>query len=127
MWDDIPWPTPVPHWDWERFEKLVVTSGKLIPECSIVALDGERVAGFTTTGRASKTDGHTWMTGVNREHRGKGIAQALKVEAIARAKARGMRALLTTNDEPNQAMRGINAKLGYQMLPANVSLEKTLA
>jgi hypothetical protein len=24
-------------------------------------------------------------------------------------------------------MRGINAKLGYQMLPADVSLEKTLA
>lgn len=127
MWDDIPWPTPLPHWDWERFEKLIVTSGRLIPECSIVALDGERIAGFTTTGRGNKTDGYTWMTGVAREHRGKGIAQALKVEAITRAKTRGMRALLTTNDEPNKAMRGINAKLGYQMLPADVSLERTLA
>jgi hypothetical protein len=30
------------------------------------------------------------------------------------------------NDQPNAAMRGINAKLGYQPLPAHVQLEKAL-
>jgi hypothetical protein len=35
--------------------------------------------------------------------------------------------MMTTNDEPNKAMRGINAKLGYQMLPARVQLEKKLS
>jgi hypothetical protein len=34
--------------------------------------------------------------------------------------------MLTTNDEPNKAMRRINAQLGYQTLPAHVQLEKKL-
>jgi hypothetical protein len=34
--------------------------------------------------------------------------------------------MLTTNDESNKAMRGINAKLGYVLLPAHVELEKKL-
>ena len=50
-----------------------------------------------------------------------------RMEALKRAKQRGLRAMLTTNDEPNKAMRGINARLGYQMLPAHVQLEKKLA
>jgi GNAT superfamily N-acetyltransferase len=66
------------------------------------------------------------MTGTARSYRGRGIATALKVEALSRAKAKGLRAMLTTNDEPNKAMRGINASLGYQMLPAHVQLEKKL-
>ena len=45
---------------------------------------------------------------------------------VARAKAKGRRAMCTVNDEPNKAMRGINAKLGYVTLPANVELEKKL-
>ena len=67
------------------------------------------------------------MTGTAREHRGRGIARALKVEALTRAKRKGLRAMGTTNDEPNKSMREINAKLGYQMLPAHVELEKALA
>jgi len=61
------------------------------------------------------------------EHRGRGVARALKVEMLTRAKKKGLRAIGTTNDEPNKSMRGINAKLGYQMLPAHVELEKQLA
>jgi len=66
------------------------------------------------------------MTGTAREYRGRGVARALKVEALTRAKRKGLRAIGTTNDEPNKSMRGINAKLGYQMLPAHVELEKAL-
>ncbi|MGH2500399.1 MAG: GNAT family N-acetyltransferase, partial [Candidatus Limnocylindria bacterium] len=127
MWEDVPWATPMPHWTYERFRALTFESGRLLADRSILAYDGDRVVGLTTTGRRNDTDGHTWMTGVGREHRGRGIALALKVDALSRAKARGTRALLTTNDEPNRAMRGINARLGYRMLPAHVQLEKTLA
>ena len=66
------------------------------------------------------------MTGTGRDYRGRGLATAMKVKMLAAAKTAGLRAMLTTNDEPNKAMRGINAKLGYVMLPANVELEKTL-
>ncbi len=67
------------------------------------------------------------MTGVAREHRYRGIAMALKVEVLARAKAKGLRAMTTVNDEPNKAMRGVNIKLGYQPVPDHVELAKSLA
>ena len=128
MWEDIPWASPMPHWSFERFRKLAVQSGKMVEEASILALDGSTIAAFTTTGRqGDKGDkGYTWMTGTARAHRGRGIALALKVEMLQRAAKAGLTAMLTTNDEPNKAMRGINAKLGYVMLPAHIELEKQL-
>jgi GNAT superfamily N-acetyltransferase len=126
MWDDVPWATPTPHWPYEKFRKLVVESGKLVADATIVALDGEKIAAFTTTGKQGTDRGYTWMTGTGRDYRGRGLATAIKVKMLAAAKTAGLRALLTTNDEPNKAMRGINAKLGYVMLPANVELEKKL-
>ena len=66
------------------------------------------------------------MTGAGGAYRGRGVATALKVAMLAGAKKAGLRAMLTTNDEPNKAMRGINAKLGYVMLPAHIELEKKL-
>lgn len=126
MWDDVPWASPTPHWPYDKFHKLVVESGKLIPDAAIVALDGERIAAFSTTGKQGTERGYTWMTGTGRDYRGRGLATALKVKMLAGAKAAGLKAMLTTNDEANQAMRGINAKLGYVMLPAHIELEKKL-
>jgi mycothiol synthase len=126
MWEDIPFATPTPHWPWDRFYEAS-TSAQMLLDLSLVAYAGDQIAGFTTTGKSKDRDGWTWMTGTAREHRGQGVARALKVEALTRAKRRGLRAMGTTNDEPNKSMRGINAKLGYQMLPAHVELEKPLA
>ena len=126
MWEDIPFATPTPHWPWDRFYEAS-TSDQMLPDLSLVAYAGDQIAGFTTTGKSKDKDGWTWMTGTAREHRGRGVARALKVEALTRAKRKGLRALGTTNDEPNKSMRGINAKLGYQVLPAHVELEKPLA
>ncbi|TME30881.1 MAG: GNAT family N-acetyltransferase [Chloroflexi bacterium] len=126
MWEDIPWATPTPHWPFERFRQIAFESGQMISDASVIAYDGETIAALTTTGKRESLDGYTWMTGVGRAYRGRGIATAIKVEALLRAKAKGLRAMLTTNDEPNKAMREINAKLGYQLLPAHVQLEKPL-
>ena len=126
MWEDIPWATPTPHWPLERFRQLGFESGQMIADASVVAYDGESIAALTTTGKRESLDGYTWMTGVGRDYRGRGLATAIKVEALSRAKAKGLRAMLTTNDEPNKAMREINAKLGYKTLPAHVQLEKPL-
>lgn len=126
MWEDVPWATPTPHMPWDRFRKMMVESGKIIPQATIVALDGERIAGYTSTGKTGTDRGYTYMTGTGRDYRGRGLATAMKVRMLAGAKAAGLRAMLTTNDEPNKAMRGINAKLGYVMLPAHIELEKKL-
>ena len=126
MWEDIPWATPTPHWPLERFRQMAFESGQMLADASIVAYDGETIAGLTSTGKRDRLDGYTWMTGVGRDYRGRGLATAIKVEALTRAKAKGLRAMLTTNDEPNKAMREINANLGYQTLPAHIQLEKPL-
>jgi len=125
MWDDIPFATPTPHWPFERFYEMAVKSGQMLQDISLVAYAGKQIAGFTTTGDRQGKDGWTWMTGVARDQRGKGIAMALKVDVLARAKAKGLRAMCTVNDEPNKAMRGVNIKLGYQPVPDHVELEKT--
>jgi mycothiol synthase len=126
MWEDIPWATPTPHWPFERFRQMAFESGQMLADASVVAYDGETIAALTTTGKRESQDGYTWMTGVGRDYRRRGLATAIKVEALSRAKAKGLRAMLTTNDEPNKTMREINAKLGYQTLPAHVQLEKPL-
>jgi GNAT superfamily N-acetyltransferase len=126
MWEDIPWATPMPHWPLDHFRRLAFESGQMIPAASVIAYDGTTIAALSTTGKRESQDGYTWMTGVTRGYRGRGIATAIKVEALSRAKASGLRAMLTTNDEPNKAMRQINDKLGYQTLPAHVQLEKPL-
>jgi mycothiol synthase len=126
MWEDIPFATPTPHWPWDRFYEAS-TSPQMLHDLSLVAYAGDQIAGLTTTGKSKDRDGWTWMTGTAREHRGRGVARALKVEMLTRAKRKGLRAIGTTNDEPNRSMRGINAKLGYQTLPAHVELEKPLA
>ena len=126
MWEDVPWATPTPHWPYEKFRGLVVDSGKTVQDATIVAFDGDTIAAFTLTGKQGTDRGYTWMTGTGRDYRGRGLATALKLRMLAAAKVAGLRAVLTTNDEPNKAMRGINAKLGYVMLPAHVELEKKL-
>jgi GNAT superfamily N-acetyltransferase len=125
MWDDIPFSTPTPHWSYEQFRKLAVENPQVSRDLSLVAYHGDTIVGYTMTG-LSDEDGHTYMTGVAREFRGRGIAMALKVDALARAKAAGLRAMKTVNDEPNKAMRGVNIKLGYQPVPEHVELEKRL-
>ena len=127
MWADVPWATPMPHMPWDTFHKMMVESGRLLPDATIVALDGATIAGYTSSGKNGTDRGYTYMTGTGRDYRGRGIAMAMKVAMLAGAKRAGLHAMLTTNDEPNKAMRGINAKLGYVMLPAHIELEKKLS
>ncbi len=53
------------------------------------------------------------FTGVLSQHRGRGIATALKIESIRWAAVNGVRSLRTSNDEKNTAMQLINQRLGY--------------
>lgn len=126
MWEDIPFSAPTPHWAFEQFYKMAAKSGQLLADASVVAYAGDRIVGFTETADRQGKDGWTWMTGVARDHRGRGVALALKVAALTLAKKKGLRAMCTVNDEPNKAMRGVNIKLGYQPVPDHIELEKRL-
>ncbi len=53
------------------------------------------------------------FTGVRRDARGQGIATALKLALIDRARAEGYVRIRTSNDSSNAAMWGINERLGF--------------
>src|SRR5438309_12005365 len=76
-------------------------SGQIIEDAPWWPTTAGSSPALTMTAKRQPLDGSTWITGVGREYRGRGIGTAIKVEALSRAKARGLRALVTTNDEPN--------------------------
>ncbi|MBP1693528.1 MAG: hypothetical protein H6Q37_1411, partial [Chloroflexi bacterium] len=55
--------------------------------------------------------------GVLRTHRGRKIAQALKVIALRYARQNGAQVIRTDNDSLNAPILAINRKLGYQPQP----------
>lgn len=55
------------------------------------------------------------MTGTVRGHRGRGLASAVKADALRAAGAAGYTEAWTGNDDTNLAMRAVNARLGYRL------------
>lgn len=109
--------TPYEHWLQEMKSRIIV-----------VALDGERVVGFATlVPLAARPDTlEHELTGVLRSHRRRGIAEALKREQIRWAAAAGYKRLVTYTQEGNDAMRGLNLKLGYRERLASLSVKEPL-
>ena len=53
------------------------------------------------------------FTGTSREHRGRGLALAVKLASTNWAAANGITQIVTTNDENNAPMLAVNRRLGY--------------
>jgi mycothiol synthase len=89
---------------------------------------GDAYVGMTTLERgAAPPDGlRNGFTGVLPEHRGRGIARALKMAAIAYARARGCRVLVTGQHAGNVAMLRVNERLGYRRSAERVRYERSL-
>lgn len=60
---------------------------------------------------------YNFLTGVRPDARGLGLARALKLEVIRRAKAEGCTQLLTHNHSGNGPMLAVNQRLGYERRP----------
>ncbi len=66
------------------------------------------------------------LTGVLPEHRGRGIAMALKLRTVEYARANGYREIRTWNDTRNRPMLRINEAMGFVKQPAWIEFEKRL-
>ena len=90
-------------------------------------VDGEVVgwSGLASTGEDGVAENQ--LTGVRRAWRGRGIATALKREQAWRAREAGLRSIETTNDDANDPMRAVNARLGFEALPTWLLLRGPLA
>lgn len=118
-------PTPSPF---ERFEEGVLRSPGALPEAYFIAIRDGRYVGESAlaTEGADPTVIHQQLTAVVRDERGKGIAMALKLRAVAYAKERGFREIRTWNASINRPMLAINEALGFAKQPAWITFGKDL-
>jgi mycothiol synthase len=86
------------------------------PEATFIALAGQEVVGYAkfSLTQAQPTIAHHDLTAVRRAWRGRGVARALKTAQICWAVANGYTELHTRNEERNEPIRRLNARLGYR-------------
>jgi mycothiol synthase len=122
---DVPFPDPQTESPFEIWRKRMFESPRFLPECNVIALDGDRWVGMSNMWKEDKEGRvETGLTGVLREYRKRGIASAVKVRCIAEAKRLGFTETITWNEENNTGMLGINIRFGFEMRPGWIELEK---
>jgi len=122
---DIPLDQPfsdVPYEEWlERYWRLPMTD----LDASLVLLaDGEPAAFTHLSADHAARRCESAMTGTLRRFRGRGYAELVKRHALARARARGLEACLTLNDEANAPMLRVNERIGYRPSSARVTFSR---
>lgn len=132
LWDlnwvfvqDEPRPDTPKRKSFEQYVAETFRSPSFSPESWFMAVDGEQYVGFSQLWPNHNNADllSTGWTGVDRPYRRRGIAIALKLNAIDYAKKKGIRRLETENEETNP-MYTINMKLGFKPLPAWVEYRK---
>lgn len=93
---------------WRHPDRDLDASTALLVDGELVACSYVRI---TADGR-SVTD----FTGTRREHRGRGLAEAVKRATLVKAAARSATIAVTHNDSTNAAMLRVNERLGYRPL-----------
>lgn len=99
----------------EDFSKNVFAASWFRAENQLLAAHEDRWVGLSAI--AFYPEGNyafNAFTGVLPEYRGRGLATALKLQAIGRARAYGAGYIRTNNDSQNAPMLAVNRKLGYQ-------------
>jgi GNAT superfamily N-acetyltransferase len=117
---DIPGDEPMAPGDLAEFRARDVDRPAIAPWGFAIAVDAEdRVVGYASLILVPGSERIAWhdMTAVRRSWRGRGLAMALKATTIGAAIEHGLTALETGNDVDNDAMRALNARLGYRAQP----------
>lgn len=115
---DIPGYSFIAPPPYEPWAEQVLKGPNVRQDLLLVAAEGDRWVGFGIN-ISSAVNGSVYNggTGVDRSCRGRGIALALKLLAIRRARAIGVPYMRTNNDSENAPILALNRKLGYQPSP----------
>lgn len=113
--------------DFHSFSKNVFEASWFRADTQIIAAQGDDWVGLSAIG-VYKDDDYAYnaFTGVLREYRGRGLAQALKLQTILLAKREGVHRVRTNNDSTNEPVLAVNRKLGYKPEPGIYHLLRTL-
>jgi mycothiol synthase len=114
--DDV---TFEPFEEWMEHFMLRTTDS---PEATFIALADEEVIGFAKLSLTAPTAAGNSMTAVKRGWRGRGVARALKAAEINWAIENGYTELHTSNEERNDPINRLNARLGYRPGEATIYL-----
>lgn len=90
---------------------------------AFVALDGNVVVAYARLYELSGDRLENGLTAVRRSHRRRGLAIALKRAQVAWAAKRGYRQILTSTVAGNDAIRGVNGRLGYRPFSEEIVVE----
>lgn len=108
-------PTAIPFEEWPFEEQCEWVSSPLYTfDTRVVAHESGRLAGLSefNISAADRTQAATYLTGVRREYRRRGIARALKAVALNTAKELGATSISTDNEVDNP-MYQLNLQLGF--------------
>jgi len=124
---DEPSPEPLTRLSFDEYAQRVFDAPDFLPEANFLALDGDEYVGLSALEKDMARPDHldTGFTCVVPSHRRRNIALALKLKAIAFAKAYGAKTIDTGNEE-NNPMYQINLRLGFRPRPAWVDYHKVI-
>ena len=116
--------TPREYDDWVKFAE----EPTFLPDGYLIAKRGEEWIGESCLWRNLTYPDvlQQGITGVLGEHRGQGVAMALKVRGIRYAREGGYREIRTFNDTMNRPMLRINEAMGFVKQPAWIFYAKEL-
>ncbi|TMB97449.1 MAG: GNAT family N-acetyltransferase [Chloroflexi bacterium] len=121
---DIPSTYPVLPETYENFVERINSPDRARDRIWVAVSGGDPVAASYL--RFPPVRGKVWTgyTCSHPEHRGRGLARAIKLQTLAQAIELGVPTVLTDNDSQNAPMLHINEQLGYDRRPGFVSLLK---
>ncbi|MEF8873920.1 MAG: GNAT family N-acetyltransferase [Candidatus Thermoplasmatota archaeon] len=125
LYEDVPTHDEYTGMDYDRYIESVFDRSEPFFEGIIIAVkDGEFIGMCRNILNQEDDSLFTWLTGVKREYREKGIATAMKVKAIKKAKEKGIPKIKTSNETGNEAIVNLNDELGFEKKPASISFKK---
>lgn len=124
---DVPSSEPRSPWTFEQFLGHRQRSPVLLPEASLVIAQGDTLVGLSELKRTpDPTQLMTSLTAVKRALRGQGLALAVKLQTLLRAKELGFSGVTTQNAASNVRMLNLNEALGFVKTASRLELVKVL-